>query len=601
MRYGETTLLKRIAKGGMAEIFFAELRGAGRFRRDVIVKRVLPQFSDDAEFTRMLLEEARIAARLNHPNIVQVLNCGEYQGSTYLTLEFVDGVSLRGLLVALDKTKRTLPFDVGLYIALQVLAGLDYAHTQKDRNGQPMHIVHRDVTPENILLGYTGEIKLTDFGVALAAGRTHKTQLGVIKGKVYYLAPEQIHGKPVDHRLDQYVLGLVLYELLSGRRIFAGDGEAQVVNQVLDGAAAMFKRQPELRTALGLAADVVLRAVQFDPRDRFANCYDMAAALNALTTPGLLRDAHNDLAKLLEELFGATHTRDMNERAELQAQAENNEEAAPPAGVSDPGDTDSSRTVAVSATEMLQVEPEAGAPPPAEAPPRAGSLNLANRAGRESSERVDSVDNMADLDELLESASGAAQEEADTRVQRVHLSRDMAMLGGVVAGGLILLVVLFVWLGTRNADVPELPSARPSLNSAVPPTARVPEPPPPRLTPPTPAGNRPTEAHAPNLHAPLKSSPEDRDKARTEDKAHAEERPRTPAPSKARSSLDVACLPWCEITINGQPLRQPSPLRNHKLPPGEYEIKVTNPPSGQSDSRHVVLKAGEHVQIQFRL
>lgn len=646
VRYGDTTLLKRIAKGGMAEIFFAELRGAGRFRRDVIVKRVLPQFSDDVDFTRMLLEEARIAAHLNHPNIVQVLNCGEHQGSVYLTLEFVDGVSLRGLLVALDKAKRTLPFDVSLYITLQVLAALDYAHTRKDRNGQPMHIVHRDATPENILIGYSGEVKLTDFGVALATGRNHKTQLGVIKGKVYYLAPEQVHSKPVDHRLDQYVVGLVLFEILSGQRIFAGDSEAQVVNQVLDGATAMFKRQPELRAPLGLAADAVVRAVQTDPRERFANCFDMSVALNGLTTPGLLRDARSSLSNILEELFGATHHRDMAERAELQAQVERSEqeEAGAPAAASPEGPREpvSSRTVATVPLKMnndLDGRTVAG-PPPTEEAPMAGH-KLANRAVRDSGadsldkvDSLDSVNNMADLDQLLESVSGASAsgEQEDTRVQRLHLTRDLAILGGVVASGLLIFAMTFGWLASRSPPDPaELPSVRPTLNSSVPPPPEAkPMPQPePAATQPTPeAGSaRPSAPAAPRTapddktghpaalarpttaeRAAPKAAEEKPDKQDRPQKAEKtvsektrDERPRPTAAAKARSSLDVACLPWCEITINGQPLRQPSPLRNHKLPPGEYDIKVTNPPTGQSDSRHVLLKAGEHVQIQFRL
>src|SRR5688572_2011078 len=177
--FGDYTLIERIAAGGMAEIYRAEMRGAGGFRRDVAIKRILPEHTHDAKFVEMLLDEARIAARLSHPNIAQVIQCGVIDGSYYIVMELVDGVALSRVLGMLGRAEERLSMLTAIYVGVGLLRALDHAHRAKDDQGKPLDIIHRDVSPHNLLVSIHGDVKLVDFGVAHAADRLHKTESGV--------------------------------------------------------------------------------------------------------------------------------------------------------------------------------------------------------------------------------------------------------------------------------------------------------------------------------------------------------------------------------------------------------------------------------------
>jgi eukaryotic-like serine/threonine-protein kinase len=274
---GRYVLFGEIASGGMATVHFGRLSGPVGFSRTVAIKRLHPQFAKDPEFVRMFLDEARLAGRIRHPNVVPTLDVVATEGEIFLVMEYVQGESLSRLVRALRGTGERMPPDVCVSIVAGALHGLHAAHEAKDEDGRPLEIVHRDVSPQNVLVGVDGVARVLDFGVAKAAGRLQTTREGQIKGKVSYMAPEQLHGGGVARQTDIYAAAVVLWEVLTGRRLFEGDNEAMVLIKALEG-----KVTPPSRVVFDLSAafdDVIARGVARDPALRFQTARDMAIAL----------------------------------------------------------------------------------------------------------------------------------------------------------------------------------------------------------------------------------------------------------------------------------------------------------------------------------
>jgi serine/threonine protein kinase len=222
--YGRYVLEERIAMGGMAEIFRAKTATEG-FEKRVCIKRVLPHFLEDEEFVTMFRDEARTAAKLQHANVVQVFDFGEEDGALFLAMELVDGNDLRRIMDASRKKRVAIHIGEAVQIAIDMCRGLHHAHG--------LGVVHRDVSPHNVLVSKVGEVKVTDFGIARAAERATHTSTGIVKGKVAYMSPEQAQGLPFDHRLDQFATGIVLWEMLTGTRLFTGDSDVFILKKVL--------------------------------------------------------------------------------------------------------------------------------------------------------------------------------------------------------------------------------------------------------------------------------------------------------------------------------------------------------------------------------
>ncbi len=297
--YGRYVLEDRIAMGGMAEIFRARTATAG-FDKRVCIKRILPHFLEDAEFVTMFRDEARTAAKLQHANVVQVFDFGEEDGTLYLAMELVDGADLRRVVE--QSRKRKIPLEVGeaVQVAIGVCRGLHHAHTLVD-NGAPLGIVHRDISPHNILLSRAGEVKVTDFGIARAAERATHTSTGIVKGKVAYMAPEQAQGFDFDHRLDQFALGVVLWEMLCGTRLFTGDNDAQILKKVLDcNVPTPSTLRPEVPSSLD---EIVLRALSGNPDDRFADMRQMELALSRFLFSGAVDAAATDVRNVFVRIM----------------------------------------------------------------------------------------------------------------------------------------------------------------------------------------------------------------------------------------------------------------------------------------------------------
>src|SRR4051812_45557952 len=234
VEYGKYQLLRKIGAGGMGQVYLARTAGSQGFEKLVVIKRILPHLVEDEEFLAMFFDEAKIAARLNHPNLVQIFDLGEANHSHYLAMEYVPGDDLRRVDVTSRKAQKPIPVGLVCRIIADAAAGLDYAHKAKDTQGKPLGLIHRDVSPQNILVGFDGAVKLIDFGVAKAAGRMQHTASGILKGKYPYMSPEQADGQEMDGRSDQFALGIVCWELLTRQRLFKGESDMHTLRLVKD-------------------------------------------------------------------------------------------------------------------------------------------------------------------------------------------------------------------------------------------------------------------------------------------------------------------------------------------------------------------------------
>ncbi|HVT61062.1 MAG TPA: TonB family protein [Thermoanaerobaculia bacterium] len=279
-RFGQYTLLEKIAVGGMAEVWKARMRGVEGFQKTVAIKKILPYMTDNSEFVTMFIDEAKLAAQLSHPNIIHIYDLGKIGRDFFIAMEYVEGKDLRSLLNAARQHGVPLPLGLALLIAMRLASALDYAHRKRDFEGKEMGLVHRDVSPQNVLLSYDGDVKLCDFGIAKAVSKVNQTQAGALKGKLQYMSPEQAYGNPVDARTDIYSLGLVLFEMLTGERFFAGDTEISVLESVRQGKVRS-PRQVDASVPPEVE-EIVMRALATQPEGRFQSAGEMEQRLVAV-------------------------------------------------------------------------------------------------------------------------------------------------------------------------------------------------------------------------------------------------------------------------------------------------------------------------------
>jgi serine/threonine-protein kinase len=264
--FGRYTLLERLAVGGMAEVFRAKITSSHGFEKIVVIKRILPHLAEDATFVAMFIDEAKLTAQLTHPKIVQILDFGDVRGQYFTALEYVDGFDALGLLRVAAQKRVHIPRALAAFIVSEVLEALDYAHNARDMEGKAMQIVHRDISPSNIFLSKRGDVKLGDFGIAHTQRRESKTQVGTLKGKYGYMSPEQVVGRPIDARSDLFAVGVVLAELLTGRRLFTAPADLDVLLKVRD---VRLDRLDKYGADLPPALDrIVRKALRKSPRER---------------------------------------------------------------------------------------------------------------------------------------------------------------------------------------------------------------------------------------------------------------------------------------------------------------------------------------------
>ena len=287
----------------MAEVFKAKVVGVEGFERIVALKRILPHIAEDEEFITMFIDEAKIAVQLQHANIAQIFDLGKVDDAYFIALEYVHGRDLRGLFDDLRKHGQTMPLTQVCYVIMQVCEGLDYAHNKRDSQGRALNLVHRDISPQNVLIGYEGEVKLIDFGIAKAAGKASKTQAGILKGKFGYMSPEQVRGLPIDRRSDIFALGIILHEMLTGKRLFVGESDFSTLEKV---------RNVEIVPPSSLNAQIpepleriVLKALAKDVQDRYQNALDLHDDLQAFLYSVGLFSSRKDLSVWMKRTFPA--------------------------------------------------------------------------------------------------------------------------------------------------------------------------------------------------------------------------------------------------------------------------------------------------------
>jgi serine/threonine protein kinase len=302
LQLGRYQVLKHLASGGIADVLLARASGLEGFARHVVIKRMKPELAKEERFAKAFLDEARISASLNHQNIVQVHDIGEEGGSYFFAMEYVHGEDARTLLAKVRERNEHVPLEIAVAIIMSAAAGLHHAHEKTSSQGEKLGIVHRDVSPSNILVGYDGSVKLVDFGLAKAAQRSTTTAAGTLKGKASYMSPEQCKGEPVDRRTDTFCLGIVLYELVTAQRLFKGPTEYATMAAVVDGEIPPPSR---LRADIPPALDaIILRALARKVTERYQTAEDFRAAVEAFAVEYELRTSNKALSDYLTRLFG---------------------------------------------------------------------------------------------------------------------------------------------------------------------------------------------------------------------------------------------------------------------------------------------------------
>lgn len=362
--FGKYLLLERLNVGGMAEVFAAKAFGGERV---LAIKKILPTMAEDEEFIAMFIDEARISVQLTHPNIVHIHELGRHDDAYYIAMEYVSGKDLRALLERFHRRGELMPTAMAVFVATKICEGLDYAHRRRDGRGQELKIIHRDVSPQNILLSYEGEVKIIDFGIAKAANRSQKTQAGILKGKFGYMSPEQVRGLEIDHRSDIFAMGVIMYEMLTGEKLFVGESDFSTLEKVRNAEVASPREfNPEIPPGL---EKVVLKALAREVADRYQWASDLQEDLVRFLAGDFVYSTEH-LAVFMKEAF-AKEVASESEKMERYGQMERYEQ------IDRPDQVEPSGPIARLPTNLRTAVPKRSGPPPTTSAPRAA---IAGRA-----------------------------------------------------------------------------------------------------------------------------------------------------------------------------------------------------------------------------
>lgn len=315
-KFGKYFLLNKIAMGGMAEIYRGKTVGAEGFEREVAIKRILPHFTEDESFVKMFIDEATIAAKLHHANIVQIFDFDMVDESYYIAMEYIEGKDLKRIIEKGIEVNKPLNIFQSVFITIEACKGLHYAHTKKHKN-KPINIIHRDISPHNVMVSFNGEVKLMDFGIAKAASRSTKTRAGTVKGKCAYMSPEQARGKNLDPRSDLFAMGILLWELVTYRRLFLGDSDFETLSNVLKAdVPPPSKFNPQIPKELEA---VIFKALSKDREERYASVahflkelnqffYSHVVDIDSISLSTFMQDLFSDDIRALSEMQAAERT-----------------------------------------------------------------------------------------------------------------------------------------------------------------------------------------------------------------------------------------------------------------------------------------------------
>jgi serine/threonine protein kinase len=534
LKLGKYEILRKLAVGGMAEIFLARASGLPGFEKMVVVKRILPQLAVMRDFVEMFLDEARIAATLQHANVVQVYDVGVVDQSYFMAMEYLHGEDVRCIMSTLLGQGKKLPIEHAINIMIGACAGLHYAHEKIGFDGRKLEIVHRDMSPQNVIVTYDGGVKVLDFGIAKASNRVAETRAQTLKGKIPYMSPEQCRGERLDRRSDIFALGIMLYEISVGRRLYKGRSDFEVLKQIVEGRIAPPR---ELDPAYPPALEaIVMKALEKSPAARFQTARELQVALETLSRQEHLYLSQLSLAQFMEQVFG--------QRIEAWREAQSKGKSL--------GEHLEERVI--EALEPGEFTDETEALLPAE-------LKVEQKEGAE----------------FLKAIARTA-EPAGRRTRRYAL---MGILSLLAAGG----AGLAAW-GVGRALAPKAPIAAPPPVAA-PVVAVAPPPVAPQPVVPSPV------VVAPSPSAPPPAPPAPRPTSRAAAASHARIAPRAPAPA-AEGTLVIGSTPWCTVKVDGVD-KGPTPV-SVKVAAGKHVVVLSNPEFKIVRTLPVSVAAGETVR-----
>src|SRR5437763_1811290 len=476
--YGKYFLLEKLATGGMGEVFLARQEGPAGFEKILVVKKILNHLTENKEFVELFLGEARLAARMNHRNVVQVFELGEHQGTYFIAMEYVAGKSLREVVDAAGRRKERIPPEIARAIAEQICDGASYAHNLTDITGRSLNIIHRDLNPQNVLLGFGGDVKVIDFGIAKSEISTVKTEAGMIKGKFVYMSPEQSLAKPLDKRSDVFAIGITLYEMLCGQNPFHKS------NIVLT-LEAIQRTEPsppsELDPALAPFDPILAKALAKDRERRYADASEMQEDLRRIVLPR----ASERMTGFLTRLFRSPvedGNRPPVDSDSLKITGSRNAPATPPStSAASPGDSATSRTLLVSGpvrkdagVRITTPRPSPRPPPPPPKKPAALDTAVAEQPPIAVQDRVVAAIEPAPV----EAASASGGETTDrirkpaavaARRRRLSGRGLWVAFGGGVFASVLLLGALATWAVVDPSPVATLRRAAFSATTLSPP------------------------------------------------------------------------------------------------------------------------------------
>lgn len=575
-------LLEKLAAGGMAEVFLGRQLGYGGFEKKVAVKRILQHYAKNEDFKKMFQAEANLSAHLQHTNIAQIFSNGEVEGYLYLVMEFVDGRNARQMLARADKRKIKIPIELSCHLVSEVAKGLEYAHNFHDeKTGEKLDLVHRDMSPQNIMLSYDGAVKIVDFGIAKAASRSEGTRAGVLKGKFGYMSPEQASGMKLDHRTDIFALGIILFELITQRRLFASDDDLKTLNLVKE---CRVPRPSKYNPSVNPGLDrIVMKALAKEKSERYQTAGALYEDLVRLMAQRYPKFIPTDFTKFFRELFVEDIQEEKKRREKLMKEAPSLRPAVPAArneATASPAAFDENKSFEATqisnhqhgATQIMQFSEES---------PQIldlSSSGMKHRAALSAAEDMAlpppaSTPLPPPLTDTLPAASIAY-----SGVRRdAPRSRRPILYGGAVAALLIIAGIL----GSPKSKPHSTPVAVvPVVTTPVAPSEPAP-------TVDTPPEKTVATGEVESVPAPIVEASQEvaqGQPAVVEESRDPASRNTTRPPSQTMPGyLDLEAIPRAtEIIINGKPLRGPAgemlttPLHRFPLPPGKHTIQLRN-------------------------
>ncbi len=578
--FGRYELIKKIATGGMAEIFLARQAGIEGFEKLLVLKRILPHLAENEEFVEMFLHEARVAVRLNHPNIVQIYDLGEEGGAYFIAMEYIHGEDARRIWRTCEKAGMNLPIPLACRIAMDAAAGLAYAHKRCDAAGRPLNIIHRDISPQNLLVSFEGSVKVVDFGIAKAADQATQTRSGVLKGKYSYMSPEQASGLDIDQRTDQFALGIVLHELLTFQRLFKRSNEIQTLTAVAD---CQVPRPSSLNSNVAPELDaIVMKALAKNPDDRFANLQEFQLALEEWLVTTRQPSSNALLSTFLKSLYADRLAQEAREELPFERELSNGSDsiiskriqrrrssvmAAPP------------RT-SLASKSGVRSRPKPSLPPPQ---PVSGVRSEPSRPSAETPSRPKRRRNTAEMAAAPRKRSGQSQVSGRLDLERAEVAarpkkRWLAWVG--VAIGISVAACLVAGVAQQLA------ASGGDLLSLLPKPDLAALPPPPSL---------PTSVEGAGQTAPAAPS------VAGQSQAPAERHQLSPAPAADKIQLTILTEPaGATVHFNGRMLPGVTPLTQAMPRVKEATIRVSAP-GYQDRVEEVLLTDGTLQQFKFVL